>query len=171
VIVDGMKAAGLGLVLHGMLFDLHYPPGADALPLEEEMDESFEATADVEIELPSMGIVASGGRIRRAGPAIAAPGEWQAVATAGELTGLTMTKGYTVQVQALFGDGTEMQPLVHLLFMLGPTMLQCMPSLIEELDTRPRRAEGPQAAVDSCHMWRAGGPLLGAGLGPAREEI
>jgi hypothetical protein len=161
VIVDGMKAAGFGLVLRGMLFDLHYPPGADALPLEEEMDESFEATADVEIELPSMGIVASAGRIRRAGPTIAAPGEWRDVAAAGELVGRAMFKGYTAQVQALFGSGTEMQPLVHLLFMLAPAMLQCMPSLIEELNVRPRRAEGTHAAVDSCHMWRAGGPLLG----------
>jgi hypothetical protein len=170
VIVDGMKPAGLGLVLRGMLFDLHYPPGADALPLEEEMDESFEATADVEIEMPSMCIVASAGRIRRAGPAIAAPGDWEPVATVGDLVGRAMYKGYTAQVQALFGESGDTQPLVHLLFMLAPTMLQCMPSLIEELDTRPRRAEGTRAAVDSCHMWRADGPLVAAPPGPARRE-
>jgi len=162
VIVDGMKAAGFGLVLRGMLFDLHYRPGADALPLEEEMDASFEATADVEIELPSMSIVTSSGRVRRAGPAIAAPGEWETVATASELVGRAMFKGYTAHVQALFGEDAKMQPLVHLLFMLAPTMLQCMPSLIEELNVRPRRAEGTHAAADSCHMWRANGPLLAA---------
>lgn len=170
VIVDGMKAAGFGLVLRGMLFDLHYPPGADALPLEEEMDESFEATADVEIELPSMNIVASAGRVRRAGPAIAVPGDWETVATAGNLVGRAMFKGYTSQVQALFGEGTEMQPFVHLLFMLAPTMLQCMPSLIEELNVRPRRAAGPHAAADSCHMWRADGPLLAAPPWPVDQE-
>jgi hypothetical protein len=167
VIVDGMKAAGFGLVLRGMLFDLHYPPGADALPLEEEMEESFEATADVEIELPSMRIVASTGRIRRAGPAIAAPGDWEESATAAELVGRTMFKGYTAQVQALFGADAEVQPLMHLLFMLAPAMLQCMPSLIEELNVRPRRAEGTHAPVDSCHMWRADGPLLAAPPWPA----
>src|SRR5262249_21172853 len=43
VIIDGMKPAELALVLRGTLFDLHYPRGAEALPLEEEMDESFEA--------------------------------------------------------------------------------------------------------------------------------
>ena len=58
-----------------------------------------------------------------------------------------------------------MQPLVHLLFMLAPTMLQCMPSLMEELKVRPRRAEGTHAAVDSCHMWRADGPLVAAPWG------
>ena len=170
VIVDGMKPDGLGLVLRGTLFDLHYPPGADALPLEEEMDESFEATADVEIELPSMLIVGSSGRIRRAGAAIAAPGEWETVATAAELVGRTMFKGYTAQVQALFGDASERQPLIHLLFMLAPTMLQCMPSLLEELNVKPRRAEGTHAAADSCHMWRADGPLLAAPPWPRGES-
>ena len=73
-------------------------------------------------------------------------------------------------MQALFGEGTAMQPLMHLLFMLAPAMLQCMPSLIEELNVRPRRAEGPHAAADSCHMWRTDGPLLASPPWPAREE-
>jgi len=160
VIVDGMKPAGLSLLLRGMLFDLHYTPGADALPLDEELDESFEATADVEVEVPSMLIVASTGRVRRSGPAIEAAANWEAVATVGQLTGRTMYKGYTAQVQELLGAHTEVQPLLHLLFMLAPTMIQCFPSLAEEMDVRPRRAEGTHGAVDSCHMWRAGGPLV-----------
>jgi len=160
VIVDGMKPAGLGLLLRGMLFDLHYPPGADTLPLDEELDESFEATADVEIEVPSMLIVASAGRVRRSGPAVDAAGNWEAVATVGQLAGRTMYKGYTAQVQELLGARADMQPLLHLLFMLAPTMIQCFPSLAEEMDVRPRRAEGTHGAVDSCHMWRADGPLV-----------
>ena len=58
-----------------------------------------------------------------------------------------------------------LEPLQHLLFMMAPTMIQCFPSLVEELDVQPRRAEGPHAAVDSCHMWRADGPLLKSGVG------
>jgi len=163
VIIDGMKGDGLTLALRGMLFDLHYPPGADALPLEEEMDESFEATADVEITLPHMTIGASSGRVRRSGPGIAAIGSWEPVATAAGLVGRTMMKGYTAQVQELFAGQPDTEPLQHLLFMLAPAMIQCMPSLVEELEMRPRHAESPHAAVDSCHMWRAGGPLVTTG--------
>jgi hypothetical protein len=75
-----------------------------------------------------------------------------------------MQKGYTAQVQELFSRHGDLEPLQHLLFMMAPTMIQCFPSLAEELELRPRRAEGPHAAVDSCHMWRAGGPLVAAGF-------
>jgi hypothetical protein len=161
VIIDGMKGEGLTLVLRGMLFDLHYPPGADALPLEEELEESFEATTDVEIEVPSMAITSSTGRVRRSGPGIDTVGNWEPVATVDKLVGRTMQKGYTAQVQELFAECAGMRPLQHLLFMLAPALMQCFPSLVEELEMRPRRAEAPHAAVDSCHMWRAGGPLVG----------
>ncbi|MFQ5666609.1 MAG: DUF2889 domain-containing protein [Candidatus Binatia bacterium] len=160
LIIDGMKGEGLHLVLRGMLFDLLYPPGANALPLEEELEESFEATADVEVEVPSMTITASAGRVRRCGPGMDVLGGWERIATVGALVGKTMQKGYTAQVQQLFALQEGLEPLQHLLFMLGPAMIQCMPSLVEELEMRPRRAESPHAAVDSCHMWRAGGPLL-----------
>jgi len=160
VIIDGLKGDGLRLVLRGMLFDLHYPPGADALPLEEELDESFEAMTDVEIEVPGMAITAAAGRVRRGGPGVNSVGEWQVAPSVGDLVGRTIYKGYTAQVQALFAGRAGTAPLQHLLFMLAPAMIQCMPSLLEEMEMRPRRAESPHAAVDSCHMWRAGGPLV-----------
>jgi len=162
MIVDGMKGQGLALALRGMLFDLHYPPGADTLPLAEELDQSFEATVDVETELPTMGITASTGRVRRSGPGIESVGQWEPVARLGELVGRMMVKGYTAQVQAVFAGQAGLEPLQHLLFMLAPTLMQCMPSVVEELEMRPRRAESPHAAVDSCHMWRADGPLMAA---------
>src|SRR5512135_649374 len=67
VIVDGMKGEGISILLRGTLFDLHYPPGADALPLEEEMEAGVEATADLEVGVPSMAIARSNGRVRRSG--------------------------------------------------------------------------------------------------------
>ncbi|MBI3783080.1 MAG: DUF2889 domain-containing protein [Deltaproteobacteria bacterium] len=39
LIIDGLKGEGLSLVLRGALFDLHYRPGADALPIDEELEE------------------------------------------------------------------------------------------------------------------------------------
>jgi hypothetical protein len=170
VIVDGMKGEGISIVLRGMLFDLHYPPGADALPLEEEMEASFEATADVEIGVPSMAITASGGRVRRSGPGMEVLGSWESVPTVTELIGRSMMKGYSAQLQQLFAGQADLTPLQHLLFMLAPTLMQCFPSLAEELEMRPRRAEGPHAAVDSCHMWRADGPLVAAPPWAAEEE-
>jgi len=164
VVIDGMKGDGLSLVLRGMLFDLHYPREADSLPLEEELEASFEATADVEVEVPGMAMRAASGRVRRSGPGLEALGAWEPVPAVGELVGRTMQKGYTAQVQELFSQRGDLEPLQHLLFMLAPAMIQCFPSLAEELELRPRRAEGPHAAVDSCHMWRAGGPLVAAGF-------
>jgi hypothetical protein len=161
VVIDGLKGEGLSLTLRGTLFDLHYPPGADALPLEEELEESFEAIADVTVEIPAMVIGTSEGRVRRCGPGLGVVGQWEPVAAVTQLAGRVMQKGYTAGVQQLFAGTTDLEPLQHLLFMLAPAMIQCFPSLAEELEIRPRRAQGPHAAVDSCHMWRAGGPLVG----------
>ncbi len=57
--MDGMKPTGLGLVLRGMLFDLYYPPGAADRSLDEEMEESYEAVADIELDIPAMTIASS----------------------------------------------------------------------------------------------------------------
>ena len=160
IVMDANKSEGLQIGLRGVLSDIHYPPGADALPLEEELEESFEATADLQTEIPSMAITAASARVRRAGPGVDAVGSWAPVSRAADLVGRVMVKGYTAEVQSVFTDTSGLEPLQHLLFMLGPTLMQCMPSLVEELEVRPRRAESPQAAIDSCHMWRAGGPLV-----------
>jgi hypothetical protein len=165
VVIDGMKGEGISIVLRGMLFDLHYPPGADALPLEEELEASVEAAADVEVAVPSMAITSSSGRVRRSGSGVEALGSWENVATVEQLIGRSMMKGYTAQVQELFAGAADLLALQHLLFMLAPTLMQCFPSLAEELELRPRRAEGPHAAVNSCHMWRADGPLMAARIG------
>jgi DUF2889 family protein len=165
VIVDGFKGDGLSLTLRGTLFDLHYPPGADSLPLEEELEESLEASADVGVEIPAMLINASSGRVRRSGPGVGVVGRWESVDTVEQLTGRPMQRGYTAEVQRLFAQSVGLEPLQHLLFMMAPTMMQCFPSLLEELDVRPRRAESPHAAVDSCHMWRADGPLVKSNFG------
>lgn len=160
LIVDGARGDGLRLVLRGTLFDLDYVPGAAALPPDEEMAESFEAIADVEVELPGMTIVAAGGRVRRSGHAIDAPSAWQPAPRVDRLVGGTIYRGYTARVQEIFADSAGTEALQHLLFMLAPTMIQSMPSLMDEIEWKPRRAESSRGAVDSCHMWRADGPLM-----------
>jgi hypothetical protein len=160
LIIDGLKGEGLSLMLRGMLFDVHYRPGAEELPIEEELEASFEATADVEVSIPTMAIAACNARLRQSGPQIDTPGDWQTEATAAQLVGNAMLKGFSARVQAVYAPTSGLEPLQHLLFMMAPAMIQCLPSLVEEIEQRPRRAEGPHAAVDSCHMWRADGPLV-----------
>ena len=160
VVMDGLKGEGLSIVLRGTLFDLYYRPGADALPLEEELEASDEAVADLQVEVPGITISAAQGRVRRGGPGVERVGAWDAVPLVGDLVGRPMLKGYTAQVQEVFAARADVEPLQHLLFMLAPTLMQCFPSLAEELELRPRRAEATHGAVDSCHMWRADGPLI-----------
>ncbi len=160
IIMDGMKGTGLQIWLRGVLSDLYYRPDANALPLEEEMEESFEATAELETQMPSMAILAASGRTRRSGPDIDSLEPWGAVPQVGALAGLVVVKGYTAEVQKLFARTAGLEPMQHLLFMLAPTLQQCMPSMAEELELRPRKAEGPHPATDTCHMFRANGPLI-----------
>ena len=160
VVMDGLKGEDLSIVLRGTLFDLYYRPGADALPLEEELEASFEASADLQVDVPGIAISTSQGRVRRGGPSVERVGTWEPVPLVGDLVGRQMLKGYTAQVQEVFAGREDVEPLQHLLFMLAPTLMQCFPSLAEELELRPRRAEATHGAVDSCHMWRAGGPLI-----------
>lgn len=160
VIVDGARGEGLRLALRGMLFDLYYVPGAEVLPLEEEMAASMEAIADVEVEVPGMAILSASGRRRQSGHAIENPGAWTDVPDAGQLVGLTMYRGYSSAVEKRVAADDDGGAFQHLLFMLAPTLIQCMPSLMDEVEWRPRRAEGARGAVDSCHMWRDNGPLL-----------
>ncbi|MFN8627729.1 MAG: DUF2889 domain-containing protein [Candidatus Binatia bacterium] len=160
VIMDGMKGDALQIWLRGVLSDLYYRPDANALPLEEEMEESFEATAELETEMPSMVIRAANGRTRRSGADFDSLEAWEAVPQVGNLAGLVVIKGYTAEVRKLFAGTAGLEPMQHLLFMLAPTLQQCMPSMAEELDLRPRKAEGPHPATDTCHMFRAKGPLM-----------
>lgn len=162
IVMDGMKGEGLHIWLRGVLADIYYRPNANALPLEEEMEESIETTADLETELPGMTILAASGRVRRSGPGIDSLEAWKPVPHVGDLVGRIVVKGYTTEVQRVFADTTDLEPVQHLLFMLAPTIQQCMPSMAEELETRPRRAEAPPPSVDTCHMFRANGPLVTA---------
>jgi hypothetical protein len=170
IVMDGMKGSGLQICLRGVLSDLYYRPGANALPLEEEMAESFETTAEIATDMPSMAITAASGRLRRSGAGIDTLEAWEPVPQVGDLVGRLVLKGYTAEVQTIFADATGLQAVQHLLFMLAPMLLQCMPSMAEELELRPRRAEGPHPSVDTCHMFRANGPLLAALMEESRAR-
>lgn len=159
IIVDGLKHDGMDVDLNGGLSDVHYPPGAETLPLQEELELGFEASIALRVELPGMTARHAEGRCRQSGPGVGQVGPWEPIGSLAGLDGLALRKGFSARVQELFGDAEGVEPITHLVFMMSPVVMQCMPSLLDELELRPRRAEGPHAATDSCHMWRAGGPL------------
>jgi Protein of unknown function (DUF2889) len=160
IIMDGMKGEGFHITMRGVLCDLYYRPDANALPLEDEMEESFETTAELEIELPHMAIVAASGRVRRSGPGVDSLEAWVPVPRMGDLAGQTVVKGYTAEVQQIFAGSSGLEPVQHLLFMMGPAILQSVPSMAEELEIRPQWVQGLHPAMDSCHMFRTNGPLV-----------
>jgi hypothetical protein len=160
MIVDGLLGDGLQIDLHGTLCDITYPPGAESLPLEEELESGFEAAGRLAVALPEMKAVTANAQVRDLGPGVGQAGPWTAVPAVEQLAGVSLRKGYSANVQQRLGDGDGTRPLTHLLLLFAPVLLQCMPSLIDVLDLRPRRVEGPHPATDSCHMWRSGGPLL-----------
>ncbi|GIW42247.1 MAG: hypothetical protein KatS3mg076_2824 [Candidatus Binatia bacterium] len=170
ILVDGFHLGGLRIALRGSLFDIEYVPGAERLPVEEELAASVEVVGEIEVEVPSMEVGRSEARMREGGPGVERLGPWREITKARVLRGSSVRKGFTARTQELL-EG-EPLPVLHLFFALAPTLVQCMPSLFEELGTLPRRAEGPRAAVDSCHMWRAGGPLVrhAEGRAPSRPE-
>lgn len=156
LVIDGMIEDSRQLSLQGGLLDIHFPPGAETLPLEEEL---LEAAVHVTVTLPELTTTNASGQLRTSGPGVKRVGPWQTITSLSRLEGVAMRKGYAATVQGLFGDAAGTHPLTHLLVVLAPVVMQCMPSLRDLLDVRPRRAEGLHAAIDSCHMWRAGGPL------------
>jgi hypothetical protein len=160
IVVDGFKHAGMEIDLHGGLCDIHYSPQAAGSPPRDELQSGFEAMITMRVELPSMAAHGAAGRSRRCGPGVENVGPWEPVDALGGLHGLVLRKGFSAQVQELFGDADGVRPITHLVFMSAPVVMQSIPSLLEELELRrSRRTEGPHAATDSCHMWRAGGPL------------
>ena len=159
VIVDGQWRGGTDIDLHGTISDVHFASGAETLPLQEELERGFEAEVDLGVSLPAMAAQTPSGRMRESGPGVGNVGPWQSIDSIARLDGIALRKGFSARVQELFGDSAGLEPATHLVLMLAPVVMQSIPSLIDELQIGRRRAEGPHAAIDSCHMWRAGGPL------------
>ena len=64
MVVDGQWQKGTEIDMHGTLSDVRFPPGADALPLQEELEEGFESEVELTVSLPSMVAEKSSGRLR-----------------------------------------------------------------------------------------------------------
>lgn len=148
IVVDGFDAEPV-LRMRGTLTDMHYADGAP-----ETLADSVEAEVDLDVAVPSLAVVSIEARHR------SSTGPWSRDDVA-PLVSASVARGYGLKVDEVVP--ATLAPLRQLLLMVQPTVFQCMPSIgSDPANMRRSRREGPGSAVDSCSMWRAGGPLLAA---------
>lgn len=162
VTVDAFKGEGLSLSLHGTLTDTFQrggPPenGGSA----EELLDGLEVMADLETGFPDLAVAQVRGRRRRLLPGFGRAEVWEPVDNYAELQGVSVAKGFTSRVQQALGDGMGLLPESHLVYMMAPVVMQSLPGMLEEMDILPGRdgKGSSRSALNSCHMWRADGPL------------
>ncbi len=166
VTIDSHKGEGLGLHLHGTLTDVFQSGG----PPEdgsgtEELIGGIEVMADFSTAFPDMGLNDVSGRRRKLSAGIGNVGTWADIDNFVRLQGVNVRKGFSAQVQKILGDEAGLRPESHLVFMMAPVVMQSMPGLLEEMQLRASAGTGAGGgkrmgtALNSCHMWRADGPL------------
>ncbi len=101
------------------------------------------------------------------------PGCAATTAGAPRLQGLAIAKGFTAAALERIGGAAGCAHLTALVVALTPVIPQASGALAGFLKLSPEqklrnRASSPQ--VDSCHMWRADGPLVGLERSPKRGE-
>jgi DUF2889 family protein len=162
--VDGiMGRDGLHLALQ--LADIHFAPvAADAGfdPLAR-LGARLEIRAHAEIDLDAMVL-----RSLRAAErtthreAFFAPWRDRSDRLAG-LAGRSALAGMAASLFERLGSDASDRPLLDALLNLAPTLIQCVPALMERWQSHPGAARPGMMAgggmTDSCYMWRRGGAL------------
>jgi len=95
------------------------------------------------------------------------------LASVDRLAGLSVAKGFTGAALARIAGPTGCAHLAALVIALTPTIPQASGALAGLLKLRPDqklRKGAPDLQVDSCHMWRADGPLVSLERSPNRGE-
>ncbi len=174
VTVDAFKGDGLAVQLHGTLTDTYQrggPPERGAGP--EELERGFEVMADVSSGFPEMTVVEASGRRRPLLPGYGQTGAWEPLDELEELRELSVRKGFTANVQRTLDDPEGLRPESQLIYMMAPVLMQSLPGFLEEMEipSGGRGGSAPSAALDSCHMWRADGPLDRTARGVGRSEL
>ncbi len=161
--VDALKLEGLTIRLHGTLTDAFQrggPPGASAEP--ERLEGGVEVMADFSTAFPAALLKDVAGRRRALRAGLHSSEPWQEVPEYAALQEVGVHKGFSARVGEILDDPQGLRPESHLILMMAPVVMQSVPSLLEDLDVRRPGKGGRSAAgsaVDSCHMWRADGPL------------
>jgi hypothetical protein len=108
------------------------------------------------LSVPAMEIVAAEGRIAVL-PASAPPVDVERV---GRLAGLVVTRGFTAAALEAVGEGPVFPPLVVAFAPVTAQAVGAFAALRAGGQTPSVRSRRFASQVDSCHMWRSGGPLV-----------
>lgn len=166
LVIDGHEPAAGHLQLVAQLTDLHFAPSPVlALPMDRFAEER-EVRALVDIDLAGFSIERVTAAERRRGLAELEEARWRSrnEATAW-LPGVRLGPGITGKLLARLSEHPEDRPLLDLLLMLAPALVQCYAALSESWPLTARANPsfvGMGALPDSCYMWRRGGALLRA---------
>lgn len=160
VSVDSFKSEGLALRLNGTLTDMFQSGGPPESGGSEVLAQGFEVMADLETRFPEMRVDRLEGRRRRLRTGSFDGEPWRTVAEYEALSEVGIRKGFTARVQSILDDEEGLRAESHLILMMAPVVMQSVPGMLEELDVRPGGGRSTAGtARDSCHMWRADGPL------------
>ena len=162
--VDGVLG-GDGLHLALQQADVHFAPivpRADTDPLER-LAGRLEIRAQAEIDLDAM-VLRSLRAAERESGRDAFYGAWRdRSAPLADLAGRSALGGMAAALYERLGARGEDRPLLDALRNLAPTLIQCVPAVMERWQRHPGAPRPGMMAgsgmTDSCYMWRTGGAL------------
>ncbi len=174
VTVDAFKGDGLAVHLHATLTDTFQRGGPpESGGGSEELDHGVEVMADLSTGFPAMTVDAAAGRRRALLPGFGRARPWENISEFNELCGIDVRMGFAARVREVLGDAPGLRPESQLVFMMAPVLMQSLPGLLEEMEVRAGTGGGGATtgtALNSCHMWRSGGPLDRAAHGSRPDD-
>jgi hypothetical protein len=163
LVVDGQQPAAGRLLLVAQLSDLHFAPAPALARPMDRFGEAFEVRLEAEVDLRTYAFVRVEAAERRRDPAHLEQVPWRARDTVTrDLVGLRLGAGITAELRTRLGSAPDDRPLLDVLLMLAPTLVQCSAALS---DTWVAAASSSPSFVglgglpDSCYMWRRDGVL------------
>jgi hypothetical protein len=137
-------------------------PRADTEPLER-LARRVEIRAHAEVDVDAM-VLRSLRAAERESGRDAFYGAWRDRSEPlSDLAGKSALAGMAPALFARLGERAADRPLLDALLNLAPTLIQCVPALMERWQSRPSAPRPGMMAgggmVDSCYMWRRGGAL------------
>jgi hypothetical protein len=137
-------------------------PREDTDPLER-LAGRLEIRAQAEVDLDAM-TLRSLRAAERATGRDAFYGDWRdRSAPLADLAGRSALAGMAGALFERLGERADDRPLLDALLNLAPTLIQCVPAVMERWQSRPSAPRPGMMAgggmIDSCYMWRRGGAL------------
>ena len=162
--VDGVLGRD-GLHLALQLADIHFAPLAPSYrgdPLAR-LAGRLEIRAHAEIDLDAM-VLRSLRAAERTSSRDSFSGPWRDHSQRlADLAGRSALGGMAAALFERLGKDRCDRPLLDALLNLAPTLIQCVPAVMERWQTQPGAARpgmmGGGGMTDSCYMWRRGGAL------------